>query len=207
MKRGSTLRRAGRTFCDRRHNGSPRLGDAAHIRSRFHLRNVVATQREAPMTRLVTSLGTLIALLAIAPAAEAGSYAFSIAGHRFQVEAPRNCRSASCVSVSSHRSFRPDVDTTPAPAPVLPPPQPLYPVAPVRPAQAIAVAPATAQTAPVLASTTSQPIVLPQAPSSNPPRVELPQTDPPKTVALDPPAHGGTRRRAKAAARAGRDEP
>jgi hypothetical protein len=139
------------------------------------------------MTRLVTSLGTLIALLAIAPAAEAGSYAFSIAGHRFQVEAPRNCRSASCVSVSSHRSFRPDVDTTPAPAPVLPPPQPLYPVAPVRPAQAIAVAPATAQTAPVLASTTSQPIVLPQAPSSNPPRVELPQTDPPKTVALDPP--------------------
>lgn len=139
------------------------------------------------MTRLVTSLGTLIALLAIAPAAEAGSYAFSIGGHRFQVEAPRNCRSASCVSVSSHRSFRPDVDTTPAPAPVLPPPQPLYPVAPVRPAQAIAVAPATAQTAPVLASTTSQPIVLPQAPSSNPPRVELPQTDPPKTVALDPP--------------------
>jgi len=139
------------------------------------------------MTRLMTSLGTLIALLAIAPAAEAGSYAFSIGGHRFQVEAPRNCPSASCVSVSSHRSFRPDVDTTPAPAPVLPPPQPLYPVAPVRPAQAIVVAPATAQTAPVLASTTSQPIVLPQAPSSNPPRVELPRTDPPKTVALDPP--------------------
>ncbi|MFL6810573.1 MAG: DUF2147 domain-containing protein [Bradyrhizobium canariense] len=139
------------------------------------------------MTRLVTSLGTLIALLAIAPAAEAGSYAFSIGGYRFQVEAPRNCPSASCVSVSSHRSFRPDVDTTPAPAPVLPPPQPLYPVAPVRPAQAIVVAPATAQTAPVLASTTSQPIVLPQAPSSNPPRVELPRTDPPKTVALDPP--------------------
>src|SRR3954468_14083674 len=158
MKRGSTLRRAGRTFCDRRHNGSPRLGDAAHIRSRFHLRNVVTTQREAPMTRLVTSLGTLIALLAIAPAAEAGSYAFSIGGHRFQVEAPRNCRSASCVSVSSHRSFRPDVDTTPAP--VLPPPQPLYPVAPVTAEPAIAVEPAPVPMAPVLASTTSQPVIL-----------------------------------------------
>ena len=137
------------------------------------------------MTRLVTSLGTLIALIAIAPAAEAGSYAFSIGGHRFQVESPRNCRSASCVSVSSNRSFRPDVDTTPAPPPVLAPP--LYPVAPVRPAQAIAVAPAPAPTAPVLASTTSQPVVLPQAERSNPPRVELPRMDPPKTVALDPP--------------------
>jgi hypothetical protein len=143
------------------------------------------------MMRLVTSLGTLIALMAIAPAAEAGSYAFSIGGHRFQVESPRNCRSASCVSVSSNRSFRPEVDTTRAP------PQPVYPVTPVRPAQAIVVAPASAPATPVLASTTSQPVVLPQAPTlaaptlaspiSNPPRVELPRIDPPKTVALDPP--------------------
>ena len=137
------------------------------------------------MMRLVTSLGTLIALLAIAPAAEAGSYAFSIGGHRFQVESPSHCRSASCVSVSSHRSFRPDVDTTPAP--VLAPPQPLYPVATARPAQAIVVAPAPAPTPPVLAATTWQPAILPQAASSNPPRVELPRMDPPKTVALDPP--------------------
>lgn len=76
------------------------------------------------MTRLVTSLGTLIALMTIAPAAEAGSYAFSIGGHRFQVESPRNCRSASCVSVSSNRSFRPDVDTTPAPPPAVVAPRP-----------------------------------------------------------------------------------
>src|SRR5438132_7760574 len=124
MKRGSTVRRAGRAFCDRRHNGSPPLGEAAHIQPRFHLRNVVTTQREAPMTRLVTSLGTLIALMTIAPAAEAGSYAFSIGGHRFQVESPRNCRSASCVSVSSNRSFRPDVDTTPAPPPAVVAPRP-----------------------------------------------------------------------------------
>ncbi|MCK1655811.1 DUF2147 domain-containing protein [Bradyrhizobium sp. 149] len=142
------------------------------------------------MMRLVTALGTLIALMAISPAAEAGSYVFSIGGHRFQVESPRNCRSPSCVSVSSNRSFRPDVDTTPvppAPPPVAAPSQPVYPVAPVRPAQAIVVAPASAPTRPVVASTTSQPVVLPQAPSSSPPRVELPRTDPPKTVALDPP--------------------
>ncbi|MET4217394.1 cytochrome c peroxidase [Bradyrhizobium sp. LB7.2] len=40
MKRGSTLRRADRAFCDRCHNGSPPLGEAAHIQPRFHLRNV-----------------------------------------------------------------------------------------------------------------------------------------------------------------------
>jgi len=85
-----------------------RLGEAAHIQPRSIPRNVVATEEgEAPMTRLATSLGTLIALLAVAPSAQAGSYVFSIGGHRFHVEAPRNCRSASCVSISSNRNFRP----------------------------------------------------------------------------------------------------
>lgn len=136
------------------------------------------------MTRLVTSLGTLIALMAIAPAAEAGSYAFSIGGHRFQVESPRSCRSASCVSVSSNRSFRPDVDTTPAPPPPVAPSQPVYPVAPVRPAQAIVVVAPPAPTAPVLASTTSQPVVLPQAPTLAAPRPEAPRLAAPS---LNPP--------------------
>src|SRR4051794_41938040 len=105
MKRGSTLRRAGRAFCDRRHNGSPLLGEAAHIQPRFHLCNVVATQREAPMMRLVTSLGTLIALMAIAPAAEAGSYAFSIGGYRFPGGSPRELRLAFFVGGFSPRRF------------------------------------------------------------------------------------------------------
>jgi len=177
-----------------------RLGEAAHIQPRSIPRNVVATEEgETPMTRLATSLGTLIALLAVAPSAQAGSYVFSIGGHRFHVEAPRNCRSASCVSISSNRNFRPaeDVATTPAP-PVPPPvvqaPQPVYPATPARPPQAIAVAPPPP---PVLAATTSQPVVLPPAPRSeaprsealapNPPRVELPRVDPPKAIALDPP--------------------
>lgn len=143
------------------------------------------------MTRLVTSLGTLIALLAMAPSAEAGSYSFSIGGHRFHVEAPRNCRSTSCVSVSN-RSLRTteDAGTASAPptAPIVQVPQPVYPAAPVRPPQATIVAP-PAPPAPVLAATTSQPVVPPSAPileapraetlSPNPPRVDLQRVDPP----------------------------
>ena len=148
------------------------------------------------MNRLATSLGILIALTAMAPAAQAGSYSFSIGGHRFHVEAPRNCRSSSCVSVSS-RSLRPteDVTTTlvapPPPAPMVQA-QPVAPPAPVRPPQPAVAAPSAA---PVLAATTSQPVVPPLAPkletpkalSPIPPRVDLQRVDPPKTVALDPP--------------------
>lgn len=154
------------------------------------------------MTRLATSLGALIALTVMAPAAQAGSYSFSIGGHRFHVEAPRNCRSASCISVSS-RSLRTTDDVGKAPAPLPAPavqaPQPVYPVAATRPAQATVVA---APPAPVLAATTSQPVAPPSVPkletpkleaprreasSPNPPRVELSRLDPPKTMALDPP--------------------
>ncbi|OPY94902.1 hypothetical protein A5906_11745 [Bradyrhizobium sacchari] len=157
------------------------------------------------MTRLATSLGTLIAMTVMAPAAQAGSYSFSIGGHRFHVEAPRNCRSTSCVSVSS-RSLRTtdDVGKAPAPlpAPVVQAPQPVYPVAQVRPAQATIVAAPPAPPAQVLAATTSQPVALPPAPkleapkleaprregpSPNPPRVELSRLDPPKTITFDPP--------------------
>ncbi|MBB4423576.1 hypothetical protein GGD66_002116 [Bradyrhizobium sp. CIR48] len=136
------------------------------------------------MKRLATSLGTLIALMAITPAAVAGSYSFSIGGHRFRVESPRNCRSASCVSVSS-RSLRPteDVNTTSAAPPAVAALQPVYPPAPVKPAQASVVAASPAPTGPVVAATTSQPVVVPPtgvetptlaASNLNPPRVDLP---------------------------------
>ncbi|MGX1320452.1 hypothetical protein AB7M17_003905 [Bradyrhizobium sp. USDA 377] len=154
------------------------------------------------MKRLATSLGTLIALTAIAPAAQAGSYSFSIGGHRFHVEAPRNCRSTSCVSISG-RSLRPaeEVNTTPvpppAPAPIVQAPQPVTPAASVRPPQPTGVAPSSAPTVPVLAATTSQSAVPPpaprleaarvEAPCPNPPRVDLQRVEPPKTVTLDPP--------------------
>ncbi|MBW7970338.1 DUF2147 domain-containing protein [Bradyrhizobium sp. BR 10289] len=146
------------------------------------------------MTRLVTSLGIVIALTVTATTAQAGSYSFSIGGHRFRIEAPRNCRSTSCVSISE-RSLRTtdDVATAPlpAPAPVVQAPPPVYAVAPVRPVQATVVAPPPVPPAPVLAATTSQPVVPPPAPkvdvpSPNPPRVELSRLEPPKTIAMTP---------------------
>ncbi|WP_314947495.1 DUF2147 domain-containing protein [Bradyrhizobium cosmicum] len=143
------------------------------------------------MTRLRTSLGTLIALMMMAPAAQAGSYTFSIGGHRFHVEAPRNCRSASCVSVSN-RSLRPtqDVGTAPAPppAPLVQAPQPACPAAPVRPPQATVVA-SPAQSIPALAAAASQPVVPAPAPRREAPRVEALSPNPPQVdlQRLDPP--------------------
>jgi uncharacterized protein (DUF2147 family) len=150
------------------------------------------------MKRLAISFGTLIVLTAIAPAAQAGSYAFTFGGHRFQVEAPRNCRSTSCVSISTDRNIRrfEDVDATPAPlpAPVVVPPQPVQAATPIRPPQATVVAPPSAPTAPVVAATSSRLVVLPPPPkpetpkfealSPNPPRVDLSRADAPN---MEPP--------------------
>ncbi|OAF18116.1 DUF2147 domain-containing protein [Bradyrhizobium neotropicale] len=137
------------------------------------------------MKRFVNWLGTFIALTMVTSSAEAGSYSFAIGGHRFHVEAPRNCRSTSCVSISSGRSFRPaeDIDTTlvvsPAPPAALPPAQ-VCPAAPVKPPQptvaTIPVAPPAPTTAPILAPTVSQSVTLPPAPQLEPPKLEPPQT-------------------------------
>jgi len=144
------------------------------------------------MKRFATSLGTLIALMAITSSAQAGSYSFVIGGHRFHVEAPRTCRSTSCVSMSSGRGIglAEDVNAAPAPppAPVVAPPQPVCPAAQVRPQQATVVVapPAPPLPAPIVVATTSQPIVLPPAPRLEPPKMEPPRIDPPNTTSLDP---------------------
>jgi uncharacterized protein (DUF2147 family) len=146
------------------------------------------------MKRLAIWLGTLVALTAIAPAAQAGSYTFTIGGHRFHVEAPRNCRSSSCVSISTDRSIQrfEEVDTTPAPpaapAPVVAP-SPVHPAAPIRPPQATVVVapPAPPPSAPVVTATTPQSVVLPPAQRLEPPRMEPPRIDPPQTASLDAP--------------------
>jgi len=143
------------------------------------------------MSRLLILLGMVIAFTASAPAAQAGSYAFSIGGHQFRVDAPRNCRSSSCVSISS-RSLRTteDVRTAPppAPAPVVQAQQPVAPIIPVRPVPATVAAAPPAPPAPVLAATISQPVMAPPAPKLEapkivaiaPPRIE-PPADAPKT--------------------------
>ncbi|MDD1529604.1 DUF2147 domain-containing protein [Bradyrhizobium sp. WBOS7] len=137
------------------------------------------------MQRLATWLGTLIALMAIAPAAEAGSYSVSIGRHRFHVEAPKTCRSTSCVSISSHRSFQrvDDAATRPVPTPIAPS-SPVDPAIPPRPPQASVVATPPAAPAPTLAATTSQPVVPPQTPRPEPPRPEQPRAEAPR---LEPP--------------------
>ncbi|RTE94580.1 DUF2147 domain-containing protein [Bradyrhizobium sp. LVM 105] len=159
------------------------------------------------MQRLATSLGTLIALMAIAPAAEAGSYSISIGGHRFHVEAPRTCRSTSCVSISSHRGLRPVEDAATRP---VPPPAPIARTSPVAPAisvcppPATVVAPPPAAPAPTLAATTSQPVVPPQAPRPESPRAEAPDSDLPRME--HPPVPGPEIKQTAAVAQRNDDE-
>jgi len=73
----------------------------------------------------MTRLGYLVVLMALSSSAQAGdAISFVIGGHRINIDAPRNCRSASCVSVSipgiyqTGRKHDRDHDTPLAPAPV-----------------------------------------------------------------------------------------
>jgi uncharacterized protein (DUF2147 family) len=90
-------------------------------------------------------LGYLVVLMALSSSAHAGDMlSFVIGGHRVDIDAPRNCRSASCVSVSipgiyqtRHKRDRDD-DVAVAPAPVS--------------AKPLVTAPAPTQAAPVVTS-------------------------------------------------------
>jgi uncharacterized protein (DUF2147 family) len=139
-----------------------------------------------------------IALMALSSSAHAGSYSFVVAGHRIHIEAPRHCRSASCLSVSipvlarSNRRRDRDDDVAasaapapaPAPAPASSPanspPRAVAPVAAVAPpasqppAQPVASAPPAPAPAPELASTTAKIVLLP-APPPPAPVVAAPQ--------------------------------
>ena len=119
-----------------------------------------------------------LALMALSSSAHAGdSYSFVIAGHRIRIEAPRHCRSASCVSVSipgiyhSNRARDRDdeVAATPAPAPANPP-------APT----AVSAAPAvTRASPPVVQPVASQPVAAqPVASVAPPPPAPLPPPAP-----------------------------
>src|SRR5205807_10140026 len=70
-------------------------GDSNHIQGkprnlRWH------NPAEAPMKRLCC----LVVLTLLSSSALADSISFSVGGHRIRIEAPRNCRSSSCASVS-----------------------------------------------------------------------------------------------------------
>lgn len=102
----------------------------------------------------------LMVLIAVSSSAEAGSFSFSVGGHRIRVEAPRGCSSSSCARISipgvyeSHKkrdtepgnvvaSPPPAPAPAPAPAQVAPPaPAPVQQSAPPPPIVAAAPAPA-----------------------------------------------------------------
>jgi Uncharacterized protein conserved in bacteria (DUF2147) len=143
-----------------------------------------------------------LALMALSSSAYAGdSYSFVVAGHRIHIEAPRHCRSASCVSVSipgiyrskSWRDRDDEVAASPPPAPVNPPASATPPVAQVAapvsppPIQPVASVPPPAPPPPApppvpAAVSTTQTIAPPP-----PPKVEpVTTTEPPPVVVPKP---------------------
>jgi len=150
----------------------------------------------------------LVVLTLLSSSALADSIAFSVGGHRIRIEAPRNCRSTSCASVSvsglfesrHHRDGFDDDDrdavapaSPPAPAQVTPPPAPPTAskplITPAASVPAVGFKPAAAETrlvapppppipAPKIAS---QPCI---APSAEKPLEVLP---PPSAPAAPPP--------------------
>ena len=132
-------------------------------------------------------LGYLVMLMVLSSSAQAGNtFSFVVGGHRVNIDAPRNCRFASCVSLSipgiyqTHRKRDRDDDTgvapTPAkqPAPVVAPTQVAPVVTSVKPAATPVCAPPAPQprspVSPTLAATTTQPAPAP------PPRPEPDKT-------------------------------
>ena len=137
-------------------------------------------------------LGYLVVLMALSSSAQAGDpLSFVIGGHRVNIDAPRNCRSASCVSVSIPGIYQTrgkrdrNDDTGVAPAPAAAPV-----VTPVKPAAApVACAPPAPRPplSPTLAATTTQ-VVAPPPPRPEP--VKTASTDAPSvetTPVVNPP--------------------
>src|SRR3954451_6888575 len=84
------------------HHGTGRLpsassrGDPNHIQNGRFPRWFVHCPGGASMKWLCS----LLVLLVTASSAHADAISFSVAGHRIHIEAPRNCRSASCASIT-----------------------------------------------------------------------------------------------------------
>jgi uncharacterized protein (DUF2147 family) len=128
-----------------------------------------------------------LALMVLSSSAHAGdSYSFVIAGHRIRIEAPRHCRSASCVSISipgiyhSNRARDRDdeVATAPQAAPVATnPPAPT--AAPAAPA-------VTRASPPVVQPVASQPVAAQPVASVAPPPPPAPLPPPAPATAPAP---------------------
>ena len=134
----------------------------------------------------------LMVLMAVSSSADAGSFSFSVGGHRIRVEAPRGCSSSSCATISipgvyESRKKRDDVAASPppapapipAPAPVAPPPAPAPVQQSAPPPPIVAAAPSPAPlTVYRPAAVVSQEV----APPPLPPLPPVPQIQPAASV-------------------------
>jgi hypothetical protein len=126
---------------------------------------------------------TLVALMVLSSSADAGeSFSFVFGGHRIHIEAPRHCRSASCVSVSipgiyeTRRQRDPDDDVDAAPGalpakPAAPAPVSIRPAVPTSskpPAEPVAAPPPPPPTL-KLAGCATQDVAAPRPPAIQPP--------------------------------------
>jgi hypothetical protein len=146
-------------------------------------------------------LCSLAALMVLASSACAGeSISFSVGGHRIRIEAPRNCRSTSCASVSVSGLFEsrrrrdrdddnrdvepPPPAPAPAPAQVSPPPAP----PPIYPPQNKPVIAAAPPPPPAVAPPASVPAVgfATAAASTRPALPPLPPVPPPRAESSQP---------------------
>ena len=121
--------------------------------------------------------GFLALLMVLSPPAHAGSFSFSIGGHRIHIESSRYCRSTSCASISisgitsSRRNrdrYDDDRDTVDpvktSPAPTPPVPTPTAPVIATVPAKNVPAQPAVVAPPPAVfkpAATTTQIVAAP----------------------------------------------
>lgn len=135
----------------------------------------------------------LMVLMAVSSSADAGSFSFSVGGHRIRVEAPRGCSSSSCARISipgvyeSRKKRDNDSDNvvaSPPPAPAAAPvPAPAPAPAPVQqsapPPPIVAAAPAAAPLAVYKpASVATQDVAAPPLPPLPP----VPQVQPATSV-------------------------
>ena len=132
----------------------------------------------------------LAALMLLSSSADAGTFSFTVGGHRVRMEAPRHCRSLSCVSISipgiyearRGRDRYDGVDAAPA-KPVASAPAQNSASPAIAPAKPATIAAASPPVTVGLAAAATRQAVAPsppaiQTPQSEPARIELVRVEP-----------------------------
>lgn len=142
----------------------------------------------------------LVVLMLTASAAQADSISFSVGGQRVRIDAPRNCRSSSCASISipgvyeSRRKRFEDEDREVVTAPPSPP-TPTAPAAPVQQVAPAAPAPTVAAPPPAIVAPAPAPapkLTVVMVPAPAPLAVYRPAAATTQEVAPPPPPQAAT---------------